>query len=386
MVRLIPFFLLWLCRPVCAAPDAAGVDVKKRELEQIQQRLEDRRRQLDEFRSKEKDLSRYISFLKIQEDKARRKSGELAREIDGMQRRLSDSENRHHAIESSRKSWEGAFDAALSRYIETLYRSGGLCCSEELPSGAALKSAAFNGAGVLNLLREEDRKSRDKIAQLEARTTDLSRSAKTVSRELETKKQTYRKSTAELEQARKKGAEIAAELEELKKTARSLSDFLENFEKKQAAAAKKPLESGGRMPVARHSLPWPVRGRVVSRFGKEQLEALKTWVLNEGIKIAASSDEPVLCVEAGEVIYAGRFRTYGNVVIVDHKQGFFSIYGQLGSIAAQKGQQLASGGRVGTVGREQQTALNEDADRSVLYFELRVGSRAVNPQEWLSAR
>jgi len=384
MVRLIPLLIMLSSWPAHAASEAS-VDVKKRELEQIQQRLEDRRRQLDEFRNQEKDLSRYISFLKIQEEKARRKSGELAREIDGMQHRLSESENRHRAIESSRKSWEGAFDAALSRYIETIYRSGGLCCSDELPAGAALKAAAFNGAGVLNLLREEDRKSREKIAQLEARTSDLSRSAKTVTRELESKQKTFKKSEAELEQARKKAVEITAELEELKKTARSLSEFLENFEKKQAAAARKPLEADGRMPIARHSLPWPVRGRVVSRFGKEQLAALKTWVLNEGIKVSAAPGEPVRCVEAGEVIYAGRFRTYGNVVIVDHKQGFFSIYGQLGAISAQKGQQLAAGGAVGTVGREQQTALNEGEDRCVLYFELRVGSRAVNPQEWLSA-
>jgi len=253
-----------------------------------------------------------------------------------------------------------------------------------LASGAALKAAAFNGAGVLNLLREEDRKARDKIAALSARTNDLSRNAKTVNQELQAKQRSYKKSAAELAAAREQGMKIAAELEELKKTARSLSEFLENFEKKQAA--KKNSAMGGGLPVSRYSLPWPVFGKVVSRFGKEQLASLKTWVLNEGIKIAAGSGDPVRSVEAGEVIYSGLFRTYGNVVIIDHKQGFFSIYGQLGSISVLKGQQLPKQGQVGTVGREQFSALNTEAGRSVLYFELRVGARAMNPQEWLERR
>ena len=75
MVRLIPLFLHLSGWPACAAPDAAGVDVKKRELEQIQQRLEDRRRQLDEFRNKEKDLSRYISFSKCRKTRPVLKAG-----------------------------------------------------------------------------------------------------------------------------------------------------------------------------------------------------------------------------------------------------------------------------------------------------------------------
>ena len=380
MVRLsLP--LLLLLSPLCGAQDSA--DAKRRELEAVQQRLEQSRRELDNYRTQEQDLSRYISFLKLQADKARLKSTLIAREIEGLQGKLSESENRHKVIENSRRNWAAAFDHALARYARMIYASGPTSGSDELRSQAALRASAFNGASVLNLLREEDRVAREKIAKLEARTSDLSRNAKSVKKELDAKTQTASKSAAELEQARRKRADLEAELEELKKTARSLSDFLENFEKKQASSSRKTLSSDGDMPVSRHSLLWPVTGRVVSRYGKEQLPALKTWVFNEGIKIAAPRGAQVRSVEAGEVIYAGDFRTYGKVVIVDHKQGFFSIYGYLDRIAAIKGQQLQRGGLVGGVGEEQRSVLNEDDDRAALYFELRVGAKAVNPQLWL---
>lgn len=374
-------FLLLLASAAQAADDSAAA--KRRELEAVQQRLEQSRRELDNYRAQEQDLSRYISFLKLQADKARQKSATIAREIEGLQGKLSESENRHRVIENSRRSWGAAFDHALARYARMAYSSAQYSGSDELRSQAALRSSVFSGASVLNLLKEEDRVAREKIAKLEARTSDLSRNAKSVQRELDVKNQSVNKSAAELETARRKKTELEAELEELKKTARSLSDFLSNFEKKQAAESKRTLSSGGQMPIARHSLPWPVRGRVVSIYGREQLAALKTWVFNEGVKIAAPRGTQVRSVEAGEVIYAGEFRTYGNVVIVDHKQGFFSIYGYLDSIAAAKGQQLQRGGLVGAVGEEQRSALNEADDRSVLYFELRVGAQSVNPQQWL---
>jgi len=82
------------------------------------------------------------------------------------------------------------------------------------------------------------------------------------------------------------------------------------------------------------------------------------------------------------VIYAGPFRSYGNVVILDHGGGFFTIYGFLSDIKAEGGQQLNAGQVLGATGRDTQgSAMGSGAD--ALYFEVRVGTTAQDPMQWL---
>ena len=81
------------------------------------------------------------------------------------------------------------------------------------------------------------------------------------------------------------------------------------------------------------------------------------------------------------MIYAGPFRSYGNVVIVDHNKGFFTIYGFLKEISASVGDKLPVQGVIGTAGQDTQSS--SGTGKSAVYFEIRQGTTAVNPQEWL---
>ena len=154
---------------------------------------------------------------------------------------------------------------------------------------------------------------------------------------------------------------------------------------KQEAAATKTTPakqtSIAKIDVPPHSLPWPVQGKVLSKFGKEYRQDLNTWIFRDGIKIAARAGENVKCVESGDVIYAGTFRSYGNVVIVDHGKGFFSIYGFLHTIQAAVGDKLTRGGVLGTAGRD--TQQSSGTGQYAVYFETRQGTTAVDPLEWL---
>ena len=206
------------------------------------------------------------------------------------------------------------------------------------------------------------------------------------------------KKQKDLNLTKKKAAQIREEINELNKSARALDDLLAKFERqrkeaaakqqaKDNAAAKKAgtkakqQSSIAKIDVPRNSLPWPVRGQVISKFGKEYRQDLNTWIFRDGIKIAAKAGENVKSVAAGDVIYAGPFRSYGNVVIVDHGKGFFSIYGFLSRIDAIVGEKLQTGSVIGTAGLD--TQQSSGTGRYAVYFETRQGTTAVDPLNWL---
>ena len=121
------------------------------------------------------------------------------------------------------------------------------------------------------------------------------------------------------------------------------------------------------------TLPWPVSGRVVTSFGKKRVEELGTWTIHNGIEIAADAGTQVRPVLSGEVIYSGPFRSYGNVVIVNHGGGFYSIYGHLAGPLQPKGAKARPEVALGAVA----------SGEGRLYLELRQAGRALDPVKWL---
>jgi len=128
----------------------------------------------------------------------------------------------------------------------------------------------------------------------------------------------------------------------------------------------------------RGSLPWPVIGPLLGRFGQPANRAGGAPT-RSGIEISAPTSTPVLAVHGGTVAFADSFTGFGNLVIIDHGAETLTLYGYLGSTDAQKGQVIDAGAEVGRVG-------SAPAGPSALYFEVRVDGRSVDPVEWLRPR
>ena len=89
-----------------------------------------------------------------------------------------------------------------------------------------------------------------------------------------------------------------------------------------------------------------------------------------------SEGQPVRAVHEGVVAYADQFTGYGNLVIVDHGEGTYSLYGYLDAMDVARGDHLDAQARLGTSGRN-------PGGNPALYFELRVDGAAVDPLQWL---
>jgi len=125
----------------------------------------------------------------------------------------------------------------------------------------------------------------------------------------------------------------------------------------------------------RGDLAWPTPGTVRQHFGATSGGRPPL----RGIEIESAQATPVRAVLDGTVAFADAFTGYGRLVILDHGNQAFSLYGNLGDIQVEKGARIERGAVLGTVGLAEGNA-------GVLYFELRVDARAVDPVQWLAKR
>ncbi|MEA3333990.1 MAG: peptidoglycan DD-metalloendopeptidase family protein [Pseudomonadota bacterium] len=126
------------------------------------------------------------------------------------------------------------------------------------------------------------------------------------------------------------------------------------------------------------SLPMPVEGVVISFFGLEKDSRFATVTSNKGVEIEARVGSPVKVVHDGLVVFASWMKGYGNLLVVDHGGGYYSIYAHLEEFACRINDRLQALDVVGQVG---QGVLS---DAPSLYFEIRKGGIPEDPLVWIS--
>jgi septal ring factor EnvC (AmiA/AmiB activator) len=146
------------------------------------------------------------------------------------------------------------------------------------------------------------------------------------------------------------------------------------------AAASRPLReadtagAGGAFAGQRGKLKLPVKGTLAGRFGTARAEG-GIW---KGLFIRAGEGAEVRAVAAGRVVFADWLRGFGNLLILDHDDGFLSVYGNNQSLLRQPGDEARAGEVVATVGN------SGGNPESGLYFELRHRGQVFDPMKWVA--
>jgi septal ring factor EnvC (AmiA/AmiB activator) len=171
-------------------------------------------------------------------------------------------------------------------------------------------------------------------------------------------------------------------VEELERSASRVDSLLRELEaRRQALAlAVRPPTVPAPSRAEKGALPWPADGKVVSFFGRQKHPTFNTYVQRKGIEIRTIEGSLIHAVMPGTVVYADWLKGYGLVIILDHANGFFSLYAHASKILAKVGEQVPGGHPIGETGDTGVIGEN------TLYFELREGDEPVDPLQWLARR
>ncbi len=138
-----------------------------------------------------------------------------------------------------------------------------------------------------------------------------------------------------------------------------------------------PQAFAGVFSRLRGQLALPVRGELSARFGSQRSDGGLTW---KGLFMTAAPGEPVKAVAAGRVVYADWLRGFGNLLIVDHGEGYMSLYGYNETLYKRVGEDITAGDTVAAVGK------SGGSGESGLYFELRHRGQPFDPLGWIKSR
>lgn len=138
---------------------------------------------------------------------------------------------------------------------------------------------------------------------------------------------------------------------------------------------------GSQFAQMRGRLPMPVAGEITGRFGApRRVEGAGTAPTWKGIFIRAPAGTGVRAVAVGQVVFADWLRGFGNLMVIDHGEGFLSVYGNNESLLRNVGDRVAVGEVVAAVGN------TGGIEQTGLYFELRFQGRPFDPLNWVAAR
>ena len=163
-----------------------------------------------------------------------------------------------------------------------------------------------------------------------------------------------------------------SELEQLKENQTRLETLLREVEK-SISELQLPTES---TPFSKQKskLPWPTRGRVIERFGSRQAQGK---LRSNGIRIAAREDSEVTTVHYGHIVFSDWLRGFGLLIIVDHGDGYLSLYGNNESLLREAGDWVRPGEVLAYAGN------SGGRSQASLYFEIRKNGKPQDPLKWL---
>jgi septal ring factor EnvC (AmiA/AmiB activator) len=161
----------------------------------------------------------------------------------------------------------------------------------------------------------------------------------------------------------------------------ALSDKAERLERLLATlesqSTGEPADSSGGIRPWKGVLDWPAKGPLVETFGRHRHPKFDAWTMSNGIALSLPEGTPVRAVYAGKAVYAQWLAEYGNLVILDHGDGVFTLYAWLQSVAVAPGSYVPVGGAIGSTGT------GPGRDEPGLYFEVRDRQKASDPVAWL---
>jgi murein DD-endopeptidase MepM/ murein hydrolase activator NlpD len=371
-----------------AKPEDLDKQIKQQEAQykKIQGQISANRKKLSDTIKKEKSVTQQVANLSQKITVTQQKVNVVSLNVRKVRNNIASLQTK---IKSTTKNIEKAQELLGTRLV-SIYKYGGVAEFNLLMSSQGALDA-LNNSYLLGKIAEQDK---GLIEELRVKKAELEKSHKNLQiqkAKLETQVRTLNNENRQLKNAanernallgkvRKNKALYIAEQNELQRASKELQATVKRLmaEKRKLAAKKNPGKKatvyykGGK-------LGWPlgIGGRITSNFGTRTHPVFKTKTTHTGIDISAPKGTAVKAANAGETLFTGWLRGYGQVIIIDHGANLTTVYAHLSKIETSEGAKVSRGQTIGRVGA---TGI---ATGNHLHFEVRVKGEAVNPMKYL---
>lgn len=361
--------------PGRSAPTDAPTELD-RELEASEQRMAD-------FAKAEMAVINALDDTEQALNRARRQVAQLTEELDAIAHHIGELERQHRAIEARTATSE---TYAANRLV-ALYKLSWLGKFHVLASADSmfdffarkhsLEQILAHDEAVLTDLAEEKAQMQALLEKVVAGKHAKQSTAERLNRRIDTMNAEQARREGLLEEVRsQKNLQLAA-IASLRESARDLDRTVDAFQQAPpeadppAAVVEKPFNA------LKGLLMMPVKGKIVSFFGRYKDDRYNVTHFQSGIRIEADRGEPVRAVYSGRTLYASWFKGFGNMMIIDHGDHYYTVYAHLEEQFKAKGDGVEAGEVIATVGD------TGSLTGAGLHFEIRHHGKPVNPLGWI---
>jgi len=348
------------------------------DLDRIRADIVKLRNRLEEVRSKTKTAEQELEEVSIELD-IRTREVEIAMRVEAdLERQQRDLQSQIHSVVQHLARQR---DFLRSRLV-SLYRLGRLSYvrlllsiderRDPIEAMSMLTYLASRDARAITRFNAERQRLRERYAEMAERGKKIVEARQIIQQRQQAVAATHARKERLVALLRREGSKSEEQIATLEEKAKRLEHLIDVLSR----------QSTGRtfqedIRTVQGELGWPVSGKVIETFGKQVDPKFSTITFNNGLKIAAPAGTDVHAIFPGTVLFSQWFKGYGNLMILDHGNRVFSLYGNLKAPAAAVGDHVTAGQTIAGVGEA------EEAQDGYLYFEIRQDNKPEDPQKWL---
>ncbi len=378
---LIPFLILPMGFILPSFPSPG------QEVSEYQKRLNELSFQIEEIKAKIKKEESKKSTLLFELEKIGLKKQLLKKEINLLSLQLQEANQGLEGLRkkiSDLKSKLEKEKEAIEAILVSLYKFGKFSLIQFMLEAQDMKAFVSESKNLTLLAQHQEKIIKDyktKVRELELTQEKLETKKNEISsilqdtaqkrEELIAEEEKYKTLIQEIEKNRKAYLELLQELKERAEQLQILIQKLINQEISFPFDLVPLYEKKGK-------LPWPLEGKILTRFGLQKHPRFNTITMNNGIEIFPSTEDfLVKSIHPGKVIFTDYFQGYGKLIIIDHGMTYYSLYGHCSDFLVKKGDFVKTSQPIATIG--DYASLKGKS----LYFEIRYKTKPLDPLKWL---
>jgi murein hydrolase activator len=364
----------------------SGVAQSKKELGGLKKKIQEEKQRVKAIHKKESSVISQLNKMDRNLSKKEKELKVLNRKLEGVVQKVRKTNEELQLVTQSFETQE----AFLEKRLVALYKFGETGMPQIFFSSNSY-AEFLNSRRYLASILGQDRELVEDFRKRQTVLGSYREQLKEDERELQALKEQTEKKQVEIRKDRLQKSRLLdsvrgekrihlAAIKELETASAQLQTLLNRLEReiREKAKAEVFIPAGKGFGNFRGKLAFPVEGRILSTFGKNENPKFNTFNVQKGIEIEAAIGAEIRAVYDGRVLYSDWFKGYGKILIIDHGEGYYTLSGHASALLKNVGEEVRGGEGVALVGD------TGSLKGPCLYFEIRQRGKPLDPLEWLA--